>query len=203
MSDKDLSNVWQAKTVDETIELYAGWADSYDEDVRAWGYATPGRIAEALAAALPDKASSILDFGCGTGVSGRALLERGFTVVDGTDVSAEMIAQAEGQGIYRKLWQSEPGVLDVKPGDYVAIAAMGVISSGAAPPDTLAMVLSALGKGGLLAMSYNDPTLGDQKYIDALEVAISGGLARIKFEEYGPHLPQKNMNSRIYIIEKT
>ena len=113
----------------------------------AWGYATPGRIAEALAAALPDKASSILDFGCGTGVSGRALLERGFTVVDGTDVSAEMIAQAEGQGIYRKLWQSEPGVLDVKPGDYVAIAAMGVISSGAAPPDTLAMVLSALGKG--------------------------------------------------------
>jgi predicted TPR repeat methyltransferase len=203
MSDKDLSNVWQAKTVDETIELYAGWADSYDEDVRAWGYATPGRIAEALAAALPDKASSILDFGCGTGVSGRALLERGFTVVDGTDVSAEMIAQAEGQGIYRKLWQSEPGVLDVRPGDYAAIAAMGVISSGAAPPDTLAIVLSALGKGGLLAMSYNDPTLGDQKYTDALQAAISGGSARINFEEYGPHLPQKNMNSRIYIIEKT
>ena len=203
MGDKDLSKIWQAKSVDETIELYAGWADSYDEDVKAWGYATPGRIAEALAATLPDKATPILDFGCGTGVSGRALLERGFTVVDGTDVSAEMIAQAEGQGLYRKLWQSEPGVLDVKPGDYAAIAAMGVISSGAAPPDTLAVVLNALGKGGLLALSYNDPTLADRLYLDALEAATDGGLARIVFEEYGPHLPQKDMNSRIYILEKT
>jgi predicted TPR repeat methyltransferase len=173
MSNKDLTNVWQPKSVEETQEMYAGWADTYDDDVTSWGYATPGRMSDALARHLPDKSVPILDFGCGTGISGLELAKRGFDTVDGTDISAEMIALAKGRGIYRKLWHSEPGSLGVRPGDYSVIAAMGVISS------------------------------GDARYTDAMAAVVSDGQVRILYEDYGPHLPQKNMNSRIYILEKT
>ena len=72
MTDKTPLPVWQAKSVDETMELYADWAENYDDDVRNWGYATPARIASALKRHLPDLDARILDFGCGTGFSGIA-----------------------------------------------------------------------------------------------------------------------------------
>ncbi len=196
------SGLWQPRSVSQTLKLYADWADSYDADVSAWGYATPGRIASALAAHLPDLGAPILDFGCGTGVSGAALSAQGFTCIDGTDVAPQMIEKANARGIYRKTWISAPGQLDIAPSDYRAITAIGVISAGAAPPETLDLVLGAMAPGTLLTLSYNDATLDDPAYTSRLEGHLDRKTAHLLFCEHGPHLPQKNMNSTIYIIEK-
>lgn len=194
--------LWQRRSLDDTIQLYADWADRYDADVKSWGYATPARIAEALAAHLPDKSAPVLDFGCGTGLSGLALKAVGFLTVDGTDISAEMIAQVAGRDIYRNLWQSESGVLDFAPGDYAAITATGVISVGAAPPETLDTVLDYLAPGGLLALSYNDATLTDPAYMEALDHAIAAGKVGLRFFKHGPHLLEKDMKSTVYVLER-
>ena len=74
---------------------------------------------------------------------------------------------------------------------------------GAAPPETLFLVLEALAPGGLLAFSYNDATLPVAGYMDALAKVQSDGTASLIFDEYGDHLPGKNMKSRVYILEKT
>ena len=190
--------LWTRRSPEETRDLYTGWAATYDADVTAAGYATPTRLASALAAASPDLMAPILDFGCGTGLSGRALKAAGFTTLDGTDITPEMLEKAEALGIYRTLWASVPGA--APPPGYAAIAAIGVVSLGAAPPETLETLLGALESGGLLGLSYNDATLADPDYMAALDTAQTR--ADLIHDAYGPHLPARDMGSRVYVLRK-
>jgi len=187
--------------VEETIAVYADWADSYDADVAARGYQTPGRLAQALEI-FAKLDATILDFGCGTGIGGMALTKAGYKTLDGTDVTAEMLAKAEDLGIYRKLWHSTPGELSFGKGAYDVIVAVGVISLGAAPPDTLAPIEAKLDTGGILAMSFNDPTLQDDSYADALAAEVSAGRVEVVFREHGPHLTDVNMGSDVIVLRR-
>ena len=60
-------------------------------------------MAEALDRHVLDKNITVLDYGCGTGLSGQALLNVGFQAVDGVDVTAAMVDLAREKGIYRNL----------------------------------------------------------------------------------------------------
>jgi predicted TPR repeat methyltransferase len=133
-----------------------------------------------------------------------ALKSVGFDVIDGTDISPEMLAQAEARGIYRQVWLGEAGTLGhIRRGDYPIIAATGVISIGAAPPETLDLLIEALAPGGLLAFSYNDATLKDRGYTDRLDIAVLAPDIEVVFERDGPHLPAKNMTSTVYVLQRT
>ena len=127
-TDKDL---WTPHSVDETLEIYRNWADNYDADVADWGYATPTRLAVALRTSGASLQNPVLDFGCGTGLSGMALKSVGFDIVDGTDVSPEMLEKAQARGVYRQVWKGVPGSLGhIGRGDYTVIVACGVVSMG-------------------------------------------------------------------------
>ncbi len=77
MAGKDfLNKVYRLKSVTETRRLYDDWSVSYDDEISKNGYATPGRIAKALAQLLTDRSRPILDFGCGTGMAGAKLLRQ-------------------------------------------------------------------------------------------------------------------------------
>lgn len=200
---KDTSRqLWKPRSLDDTLQLYADWADSYESDVKDWGYVTPTRIAQALAREMDDLTVPVLDFGCGTGLSGVALREEGFASVDGTDISQEMINRIEGREIYRKAWLSPPGELDATPGAYGAIVAAGVISAGAAPAETMDMVLDRLGRGCFLAFSYNDATMDTASYTDKLAEVQADGRAELIFSEHGDHLPGRDMSSMVYILRR-
>ncbi len=195
-------DLWTPRSVSDTKDIYDEWAETYDTDVLGAGYATPARVAEALASQLAEKDAPILDFGCGTGLSGLALKRAGFTMIDGTDISPEMVLRAEATGVYRRLWVGDPEQkFAFSAGDYAAITATGVISLGAAPPDLLPALLDQLGPGGYLALSYNDATLQDQTYLDAMERATRD-TARLLSEAYGAHLPGKDMKSTVYLLQK-
>lgn len=204
MSDDDKNQLWTPHTVEETQKIYADWAGSYDADVAQWGYATPGRVAMALRQCGANTVKPVLDYGCGTGLCGMALKTMGFDVIDGTDISMEMLAQAEAREAYRQVWKGAPGTLGhIKAGDYTSIAACGVVSLGAAPPKTLNLLIEALGPGGLLAFSYNEATMGDRRYTDQLDAAVLASDLEVAFEEEGPHLPAKNMTSTVYVLRRT
>ena len=197
-------NLWKPRSLEETKTLYANWAENYDADVTEWGYATPPRVAMALRRAGANVDKAVLDYGCGTGLSGMALRGVGFDVIDGTDISPDMLARAEARGCYRQVWLGEPGTLGhIGLGDYAAIVATSVVSLGAAPPETLALLIEALAPGNLLAFSYNDATLADRSYTDALDVACLAPDIELVFEEHGPHLPAKDINATVYVLQRT
>ncbi|MFQ6547921.1 class I SAM-dependent DNA methyltransferase [Aestuariibius sp. 2305UL40-4] len=199
MASTFLDRIYAAETDDERRQIYTEWAASYDEEVSVAGYVTPERLANALSDHA-DKTTPILDFGCGTGLSGLALKAAGFAQIDGTDISEEMLAKAREKAIYRSLSHIAP--TDPIPSGYSTICASGVVSAGAAPPSTLGDLLKALPQGGHLGLSYNDHTLKDPAYTGALNDWIDCGATRLLFREYGDHLPGIGLKSTVYVLEK-
>ena len=138
---------------------------------------------------------------CGTGLSGLALKLAGFTTIDGVDLSEEMLAQAKAKGVYRELSQVS-GDSEIAQGTHTAIAAIGVIGSGAAPVSVLDMLMATLPKGGKLVFSFNDHTLEDPVHEARVADWTDSGKAQLLFKEHGAHLPGLNMKSNVYVLEK-
>ena len=198
MTDNVLKpQLWAQRPVSETLQVYTDWADQYESDIKERGYVTPMRIAEAL---LPQIApgAKILDFGCGTGLSGLALKAAGLGPLDGTDITPAMVDQARDKNIYEKLWVSQPG--DAPPSGYDAIVAAGVVSLGAAPPETFDLLLDALQPGGLLALSFNDPTLADGSYDARVEARKAD--AEMLSRAHGDHLPGVGMGADVLVLRR-
>lgn len=204
MAKKFLEKTYGCETPDATRAHYDDWAATYDAEIAENGYATPARCAQALARHLPDKSVPILDFGCGTGLSGVALAAQGFTTIDGIDPAAGMLAEAEKRGLYRNLLQIDPGAdLPGRPGDYAAIAAIGVIGVGAAPPSVMDQIAAALAPGGLLVFSFNDHALDDPDCAAKRDALLASATFRQCEQSYGDHLPGIGLKSSVYVFEKT
>ena len=204
MSEKDFfSVVYAVQHPSDCRRLYNEWAVSYDADVIGNGYATPLRCARALAEVVDDKSEPILDFGCGTGISGAALRSSGFRAVDGCDISAGMLEQARQKNIYRQLWELGEGEdLPREFRRYRHIAAVGAISIGAAPVETMGQLLEILPPQGTLTFSFNDHTLDDPSFASAVTDFVDNGTAKLLFREYGEHLPELGLKSMVYVMTK-
>ena len=184
-------------------KLYDEWSESYDDEIGGQGYATPRRCAAALADAVEDLDAPILDFGCGTGMSGQALAASGFAVIDGCDISEKMLEVARGKGIYRRIWcASASDPISFQPGSYRNIAAIGVISVGAAPIGILDNLFAALPGGGAIVFSFNEHTLQDPAYEYRVYEYVDTAAAHLLFREHGDHLPGIGMQSTVYVLQK-
>ena len=202
MAKSYLNDVYDRGTNDSR-ELYASWASTYDNEVQKNGYVTPERVAKALKDIVTNQSEVILDYGCGTGLSGFALQAVGFTNIDGLDVSQEMITLAEKKSIYKKLTVFDPSTkIPVHADQYKIITAIGVIGAGAAPLEVFDNLFSLLPPSGLFAFSFNDHTLSDPNYERKVKQCLSSGQAIILHKSYGNHLPKANLKSNIYILKK-
>lgn len=202
MTGKFLDNAYTVDPASGARGLYDAWAASYDAEIAENGYATPRRCAAALARYASDTAGAVLDFGCGTGLSGLALRAAGFSRIDGVDLSPEMLAQAAEKGCYQSLAPIADDI-PLPNGPHAAVAAVGVIGPGHAPPETLDRLLAHLDPGGLMVFSLNDATREDPAFEARLTAQIDTGLARLLLREHGPHLPGRGLNATVYVIEKT
>lgn len=204
MHDTFLDKAYGAQDTQSVYQLYDDWSNSYESELTSNGYVTPQRCAAALAQFTSDLSHPILDFGCGTGLSGVYLNAAGFTTLDGVDLSGEMLKHAQAKGIYRNLVQIKADApLAHMPGDYAAIAAIGVIGAGAAPISTFDMLMNGLAPGGLLVFSFNDHALEDPQNEGRVNEWLDTGAARLLFREYGDHIPGIHLKANVYIIEKT
>lgn len=196
-----LSKVYDLKG-DGVRDYYDKWADTYEAEVAQNAYATPPRCAQALAATGVASDAPILDFACGTGLSGKALRDAGFTVIDGMDVSDGMLAKARAKGLYRTLTKVPADAPPpVQPGTYTIIMAIGAIGPGAAPAEVIAPLVKALPKGGYFVISLNDVALEHPEFPAALKAA--GKSTTLISEARGPHLPGIDVQSTISVLRKT
>lgn len=168
-----LDKVYKAEYKDPR-DLYRDWADTYDNELAQNEYTTPIRTAKALTKFVSNKSTSILDFGCGTGLSAEALISCGFSNIDGIDISNEMIEIAREKRIYRNLECFNPDKgIPVKKNEYSIITAIGVISVGAAPISIFDEVFDLLPKDGLFAFSFNEHSLMVPEYSLKVEQTVN------------------------------
>lgn len=187
-----------------TKELYADWAASYDAELRANGYVTPKRCAAALASQADDPGGALLDIGCGTGLSGAAFRDAGFEVIDGTDFSPEMLAEARRKrGVYRDLVLGDLNrPIPAAPGEYAYMAAVGVFSPGHAPASLIERVVTLLPPAGCFVFSLNDHALEDPSYEASIRSLTDDGMAELAFREYGEHVPGLNLRADVCVLRR-
>lgn len=104
------------------------FSESYDNTVSAWGYDSPKVVASLLNIHLPS-AGPILDAGCGTGLSGKALQEAGFKQIYGCDISAKSVEIAAQTGAYLETFIQDLNQPIPKPPRFFnAIISVGVLA---------------------------------------------------------------------------
>lgn len=201
MTDKPfLARVYGLKG-DGVRDYYDKWAETYEAEVAQNAYATPGRCASALVATGVALETPILDFACGTGLSGEALRDAGFIVIDGMDLSDGMLEKARAKGLYRTLMKvASDAPPPVALGDYAIITAIGAIGPGAAPAEVIAPLIDALTSGGYFVISLNDVALEHLEFPAALKAQTHTTLVS---KERGPHLPGIDVQSTVYVLRKT
>ncbi len=198
-----LSRAYGLNSTEKTRAFYQDWAKTYDEEMRVNGYSSPPRTAKAMAACVQDVNAPLLDLGCGTGISGEALRDAGFTTLDGTDLTEEMLLAAETKDIYRKLTKGDLNQpIPAAPGEYANITAIGVFSPGHAPPEIIRVVVDLLPAKGCFGFSLNDHALEEPGYEALINDLVRDGTIEVAFKDYGEHMPGIGLKSMIYVLRR-
>lgn len=182
---------YSLKNTDETKAHYAKWAEVYDKEINEEkGYQQPKRCADALKESGLATNSKILDVGCGTGLSGKALKQAGYEHIDGCDLSPEMLEKAETTRCYQRLFEANLNrpPLDVPDQYYDAATCVGVFSFGHVKPDAIDDILRVLKPGGFLVIGLNDHYYDEGDFPAKLEALEASGQIEILSQNHGQHL---------------
>ncbi|MDH3296203.1 MAG: methyltransferase domain-containing protein [Acidimicrobiia bacterium] len=185
---------------DDVRRHYDRFAADYDNELTSRGCAQPARVAAAVAAGGLAAEARILDAGCGSGLSGRALAEQGYGNVVGCDYSAEMLARAEQTGVYRSLHRVDLNAspLEVPGSPFDAVTAVGVVGHGHVGGAAIVGLVDLLVPGGLLALAINELAWPDGDSRPALDALVGAGVIEPYRAEVGDHIP--GLGSRGWVI---
>ncbi|MEO1065923.1 MAG: class I SAM-dependent methyltransferase [Pseudomonadota bacterium] len=198
-----LDQAYDHKSVEETHALYEKWAASYDLELADKGYRQPVRCAAALKALMP-QGGSILDVGCGTGLSGAALHHAGYETIDGCDFSSAMLDKAKDTGVYGRLFEADLNKppLDVSDAEYDALVAVGVFSMQHVEADAMEELIRVVKPGGPIIIGLNDKfyRLGTLRAkLDALSAL--GRLSQLS-HDHGEHIPEIGLTGWVISLKR-
>jgi predicted TPR repeat methyltransferase len=131
-SSKILARVSELSGDDKSDKIYDDWAQDYDDDlINEFGYLSPQLAADILFTESNDPSIEIIDYGCGTGLVGEALQDKGFKCIDGIDISAGMLSRAKQKQAYRRLMRGDLTVkLTLADDSYDAGVCIGSMGAG-------------------------------------------------------------------------
>jgi predicted TPR repeat methyltransferase len=91
--------------------VFDGYADRFEAHLIGLGYRIPGVLRAIVqqhpALAGQGRLGKVLDLGCGTGLVGLILSDLPIGPLTGVDLSAAMLAQARGKGVYDRLIEAD------------------------------------------------------------------------------------------------
>jgi len=188
----------------EVRAYYDDWAETYDDTLRQWGYEAPDRVAQRMAARLNPSQATILDAGCGTGMTGLALQQAGFKMIDGLDLSPESVKLAALCGAYRNVVEhSLAQPLPFVDAAYDGIQCVGVFTYLSEPESVLREFARVTRPGGTLIFTQRSDLYESLSFDDRLgKLNAEQGLWHIvDRSEPSPYLPNHpDFADRIQVI---
>lgn len=164
--NKTLDKVYTAENHTELMDAYKDWAGNYDDDtVGQFGYVAHITSANELERVMADKDCRILDAGCGTGLVGEVLKQKGYKTMDALDYSKEMLDEAEKKQIYNKLMQADLSkALDIADNAYDAIVCVGTFTYGHVDANAFDELIRITRPDGLVIFTIRDGAYQDYGY---------------------------------------
>lgn len=165
-----LDDAYSLKTPQDNKNLYAKWAATYESDfVANQGYQHPKVIAELFDAHLPDL-NTVVDIGTGTGLVGQYLSKlRPGLIIDGIDISPEMLAEASKKKIYRNLYERDlTKSVENVVAPYDALITIGTFTHGHLGPETLLNLFPLIKEDGFFVIAVNEKFFHQQGFLEFL-----------------------------------
>jgi predicted TPR repeat methyltransferase len=165
-NNQTLDKVYTAKNHAELMEAYKDWAGDYDSDtVDRFGYVAHVASAEALDKALDSKEARILDAGCGTGLVGEELAQKGYSTMDALDYSREMLDEAQRKNIYRQHIQADlSNPLDIPDDSYDAVVCTGTFTYGHVKAHAFDELVRITRPGGIICFTIREGAYEEYGY---------------------------------------
>ena len=180
-SEKARRNLLRARAItgtDDARSVYAQWAASYDRDVFSTLKVTgTDTIADLVCEHTADIHSArVLDAGCGTGAVAARLKAHGFDLIDGVDLSPEMLKIAEAKQLYQTLIEADLNQpLDLPHSPYTAIVSAGTFTTGHVGAEGFHNLFVHVHRDGLMACVIANPVWQHDRFdalIDNLPVDV-------------------------------
>ncbi len=160
--DPDLDNAYALQSPDDNLALYRTWAETYDADfVEGTAY----RLPELIANAYGEQGCTwpCLDVGCGTGAAAHML--PGDAVIDGLDLSPDMLAVAKRTGRYRNLIEANlKELLPLDDASFAGLISSGTFTHGHVGAEALDELIRILAPGAVAAISIRDTVWDSQNF---------------------------------------
>ena len=152
-----LKGAYSLSSPDDNRKYYEGFAPFYDSVfVKDLGYTYPSVVANFLVEKVKID-GPICDIGCGTGLVASEIKKKApNAVIDGVDISKEMIQISRGKNIYRSLLElnlEDP--LDHLLKNYSAVVSAGTFTHGHLGPDALNGLISHFKSGTKFVIGIN------------------------------------------------
>lgn len=191
----ETSEIWgkEFSTESDTVERdYDTFAETgtYDETFAEWDYVGPETAAAIVRNYVP-LSSKILDAACGSGLTGTALSNLGYTDIDGIDISRALLKLAEKTGVYSSLRKVDMQTVPLPINDdfYDAVNFIGALTY-FETNDILKELCRIVRPKGYIVFSQRDDIMRERNYDAKLrEIEEMGAWKRIFGTEPMPYLP--------------
>ena len=207
-TEKHFKNILDAKTPDEYKRAYAEWVGEYEDSMSELGYMGPHLLAKHLAEFVSDKSRPVIDVGAGTGIGGICLNRLGFQVLDGIDLSPEMLTEAAKKGVYRTVWPVDLlQPTQIEDDTYAAAFSTGTFGtftkSDVCPgPDRIPEVMRFIEPGGYFALTISEQSWVDRNYETILNHYSAEGLLETVRNSVDEYVVQYKKKAHYLILRK-
>lgn len=152
-----LKGAYNLSTPDDNKKYYEGFAPFYDSVfVKDLGYTYPTVVANLLIKKFTIE-GPICDIGCGTGLVANEIKKKApNAVIDGIDISQDMIQISREKNLYRNLIELNlEGPLDSLLQNYSAVVSAGTFTHGHLDAETLKRLISHFNSGTKFVIGIN------------------------------------------------
>ena len=171
---------------DTHIEFYRDFAELYDSTCAAGlGYIYPLGIDSVLSGQQRPQ-GAILDIGCGTGLVATAIRKvDSNAVIDGVDISPDMLGKARAKGEYRDLVAADLTADGSHIAtDYAAIVSAGTFTFGHLGPELIPDMVGFCRPGAVAALGVNSVYFFEQRFRDVLDsLETEGRITNVALHE--------------------
>jgi methyltransferase-like protein 27 len=176
-------------TVERDYDKFAE-TGNYDETFVEWDYVGP-TMAAAIARNYVPLPGAIMDAACGSGLTGTALMNLGYTDIHGMDISGSLLKLAEKTGAYASLRKVDMQVMPLPIDDstYDAVNFIGALTY-FETNGILKELCRIVRPKGYVVFSQRDDIMRERDYEAQLrEIETMGLWKRIFGTEPMPYLP--------------
>ena len=196
-------NLDKTKNDFEIKKVYQDWAVQYDKDNDdLLGTVSQPNAVDLLNSHMNDKNIEIVDIGCGTGLVGKFLQNKGYLYYDGLDISEEMLEIAKSRGYRHLSVGSLQHKLPYENDTYDAVFCVGVFTHGHVNSNGLDELIRITKKDGFIIFTINEGVYEDYQFDKKIPLMEKEGLIKLINFDKKDYMTKKNVMGYYCLAQK-